>query len=42
MANSEWMFEETRKYVKERKAFGKTLANLQVSLAGSWRLGLIG
>ncbi|CAG0889729.1 unnamed protein product [Darwinula stevensoni] len=29
LAHSEWMFEETRKYVKERKAFGKTLANLQ-------------
>lgn len=23
------MFEETRRYVKERKAFGKTLSNLQ-------------
>ncbi|CAH1775892.1 unnamed protein product [Owenia fusiformis] len=28
-AYSMWMFEETRKYVRERKAFGKTLANLQ-------------
>ena len=26
----EWMFEETRTYVKQRKAFGKTIANLQV------------
>ena len=26
----EWMFETTRQYVKERKAFGKTLSNLQV------------
>jgi len=25
----EWMFEETRDYVKQRKAFGKTLAKLQ-------------
>lgn len=25
----EWMFEETRAYVKQRKAFGKTLAHLQ-------------
>ena len=30
VAHSEFMFEETRQYVKERKAFGKTLANLQV------------
>jgi long-chain-acyl-CoA dehydrogenase len=29
VASSEWMFEETRKYVKERKAFGKNLASLQ-------------
>ncbi|CAD5120063.1 DgyrCDS8645 [Dimorphilus gyrociliatus] len=28
-AQAEFMFEETRKYVKERKAFGKTLSNLQ-------------
>ncbi|XP_050407402.1 long-chain specific acyl-CoA dehydrogenase, mitochondrial [Patella vulgata] len=28
-ANCEWMFEETRNYVKNRKAFGKTLSNLQ-------------
>ncbi|XP_020746773.2 long-chain specific acyl-CoA dehydrogenase, mitochondrial isoform X2 [Odocoileus virginianus] len=27
---SEFMFEETRDYVKQRKAFGKTVANLQV------------
>lgn len=30
MASCEFMFEETRKYVRERKAFGKTLAKLQV------------
>ncbi|GFN78844.1 long-chain specific acyl-coa dehydrogenase, mitochondrial [Plakobranchus ocellatus] len=30
MASCEFMFEETRKYVKERKAFGKTLSKLQV------------
>jgi len=29
-AACEFMFEETRKYIKERKAFGKTLANVQV------------
>jgi len=29
-AACEFMFEETRKYVRERKAFGKTLSNLQV------------
>uniref|UniRef100_A0A6A7FNF0 Long-chain specific acyl-CoA dehydrogenase n=2 Tax=Hirondellea gigas TaxID=1518452 RepID=A0A6A7FNF0_9CRUS len=28
-ANCEWMFETTREYVKQRKAFGKTLAHLQ-------------
>ncbi|KAL5010255.1 hypothetical protein ScPMuIL_012560 [Solemya velum] len=28
-ASSEWMFEETRNYVKQRKAFGKTISNLQ-------------
>lgn len=28
-ANNEWMFEETRNYVRERKAFGRTLAKLQ-------------
>jgi len=28
-ANCEWMFETTRAYVRERKAFGKTLAHLQ-------------
>jgi long-chain-acyl-CoA dehydrogenase len=28
-AANEFMFETTRKYVRERKAFGKTLANLQ-------------
>ncbi|XP_071942154.1 long-chain specific acyl-CoA dehydrogenase, mitochondrial-like isoform X2 [Antedon mediterranea] len=27
--HAEFMFEETRNYVRERKAFGKTLANLQ-------------
>ncbi|XP_038642406.1 long-chain specific acyl-CoA dehydrogenase, mitochondrial [Scyliorhinus canicula] len=29
LANCEFMFEETRKYVKQRKAFGKTVADLQ-------------
>ncbi|BFZ22245.1 hypothetical protein BsWGS_25284 [Bradybaena similaris] len=29
MASCEFMFEETRKYVRERKAFGKTLSKLQ-------------
>lgn len=29
-AASEFMFEETRKYVRERKAFGKTLSKVQV------------
>jgi long-chain-acyl-CoA dehydrogenase len=28
-ANCEWQFETTRAYVKQRKAFGKTLAHLQ-------------
>lgn len=28
----EFMFEETRTYVKERKIFGKTVAQMQVSL----------
>ncbi|KAL3835770.1 hypothetical protein ACJMK2_021251 [Sinanodonta woodiana] len=28
-ASTEWMFEETRQYVRQRKAFGKTLSNLQ-------------
>lgn len=28
-ASCEWMVEETRNYVRQRKAFGKTLANLQ-------------
>lgn len=27
----EFMFEETRNYVKQRKAFGKTVAHIQVS-----------
>ncbi|XP_060594603.1 long-chain specific acyl-CoA dehydrogenase, mitochondrial-like [Ruditapes philippinarum] len=27
-ASMEWMFEETRSYVKQRKAFGKTISNL--------------
>ena len=30
MASCEWMFEEARNYVKQRKAFGRTIANLQV------------
>ncbi|XP_078407786.1 long-chain specific acyl-CoA dehydrogenase, mitochondrial isoform X4 [Cetorhinus maximus] len=29
LASCEFMFEETRKYVKQRKAFGKTIADLQ-------------
>lgn len=29
MANCEWAFEETREYLINRKAFGKTLSNLQ-------------
>lgn len=29
MALCEWMFEETRSYIKQRKAFGKTLSSLQ-------------
>lgn len=28
-ANAEWQFEETRAYLRSRKAFGKTLSNLQ-------------
>lgn len=28
-ASCEWMFEETRNYVRERKAFGKTISNIQ-------------
>lgn len=35
LANCEFMFEETRKYVKERKAFGKTLSKLQVGTCKS-------
>ena len=30
MASSEFMFEEARNYTKQRKAFGRTVANLQV------------
>jgi len=30
VAHCEWMFETTREYVKQRKAFGKTIAGLQV------------
>ena len=30
IASCEFMFEETRNYVKMRKAFGKTLSHLQV------------
>lgn len=37
-AASEWMFEETRDYVKQRKAFGKTLSHLQVNF--NWGRGL--
>jgi len=32
LASCEFMFEETRDYVRQRKAFGKTVAHLQVSL----------
>uniref|UniRef100_A0A8C9LBM1 Long-chain-acyl-CoA dehydrogenase n=1 Tax=Pavo cristatus TaxID=9049 RepID=A0A8C9LBM1_PAVCR len=32
LASCEFMFEETRNYVRQRKAFGKTVAHLQVSL----------
>jgi len=31
VASAEWMFEETRNYVRDRKAFGKTIASLQVT-----------
>ena len=31
VASAEWQFEITRAYLKQRKAFGKTLANLQVN-----------
>ena len=30
MAGAEFMFEEARSYVRQRKAFGKTVADLQV------------
>ena len=30
IAHTEYMFEETKKYVMQRKAYGKTLSNLQV------------
>lgn len=30
LAGSEFIFEETRNYVMQRKAFGKTIADLQV------------
>lgn len=30
IASCEFMFEETRNYVMQRKAFGKTVAHLQV------------
>lgn len=30
IASCEFMFEETRNYVKQRKAFGKTISHLQV------------
>jgi len=39
-AACEWMFEETRAYVKQRKAFGKTISNLQVwPVVGFWSFG---
>ena len=31
-AHAEFMFEETRNYVRQRKAFGKTLSNIQVGM----------
>ena len=40
-ASNEFMFETTRQYVRERKAFGKTLANLQVILHSSILLSLL-
>ena len=30
IASCEWMFEESRAYVRQRKAFGRHLSNLQV------------
>ena len=30
LANAEWMFETTREYVMNRKAFGSTVSSLQV------------
>jgi len=35
LALCEFMFEETRTYVKQRKAFGKTISSLQVNIS-SW------
>ena len=32
IAACEFMFEETRNYVMQRKAFGKTIAHLQVRM----------
>lgn len=32
IASCEFMFEETRNYVLQRKAFGKTIAHLQVCI----------
>jgi len=32
LASCEFMFEETRNYVMQRKAFGKTIADLQVNI----------
>lgn len=32
LASCEFMFEETRNYVMQRKAFGRTIADLQVPL----------
>lgn len=34
LAGSEFIFEETRNYVMQRKAFGKTIADLQVCRTG--------
>ena len=30
VAHAEYMFEETKRYLMQRKAYGKTLSNLQV------------
>ena len=37
IASCEFMFEETRNYVLQRKAFGKTIAHLQVCVTVFFR-----